>query len=550
MPKPNELLLIDLSSIFYPIWSSSATELDLNVVALRTVEQVHLLAKGHPLAVVCCDSGRTFRNDLDPEYKANRAAKPEALMTQLRATEETLTRAGFVLFSAKGFEADDIIASATARARQDPDIDSILIASADKDMLALVGRYPNGTVTVLNTRDGSVIDENGVISRLGVRPDQVVDYLTLVGDPADNIKGAVGVGPKGAAVLLTKWGSLDAFYAEFREKGGTAMSLSLKQIAVMKAFAPLMEKTRALVQTRTDVPLAWDDLLAPRQQRAAAATRDESWTEGGAEYASEAEAEAASDADPGLPVCRWCGQEHPGGPENCAKAEGSNRDPQPTPAPTPQPIAEEQAVPPLVEVIQPKVAAMPAASLPRAPQALVKAPGLEMSIQPRNYREVRIAAGDLFNSQLFLKDYGTKEAVLSTIILGRELGIPAMGSLRGIFIVEGRHTLSAQLMVALILRSGLAEYFEPVEISDKIATFETKRRGDRQPFRITHTIEMAQRAGLVKAGSNWVKTPEDMLVARSSARLGRLKYPDVLFGLYLPEEILEVVEAERERAVS
>jgi 5'-3' exonuclease len=568
MTKPTELLLIDLSGIFWPIWSMQVGAGDLSVVTARVVEDVNAIAKDHPMAVVCCDSGRTFRHDLDPTYKANRTEKAEALWTHMHAVEETLRRDGFLVWAVKGFEADDLIASAVTLARKDPGIESVLIAAVDKDLLALVGRDVNGDVVVLNTREMQKIGESGVVSRLNVLPSQVVDYLTLKGDEADNIKGAPGIGPKGAATLLAKYGSLDAFYEQFNAKGGSGMGLSVKQATVMRDFQPRLANVRKLVQMRTDVPLPWEDLVKPRPTRAEA-KQDTSWDQGGDEYKDEpeddqdlhppsllgilAEADQTTNAraNPQTerePEVKQDGV-HAGASQEAVKGLQGPEGPSGPPGDTtrPEPPKAQAAFAEKTLVGAPGV--LPSASLVRVtgkPTRML--PDVtEMGIQPRNYREVRIAAGDLFNSAMFLKDYGTKEAVLSTIMLGRELGLPAMGSLRGIFIVEGRHTLSAQLMVALILKSGLAEYFEPLHISDKTVTYETRRRGDRAPMQLTHTIEMATRAGLVKPNSNWVKVPEDMLVSRCSARLARIKYPDLLFGLYTPEEVREINEAENER---
>jgi hypothetical protein len=140
--------------------------------------------------------------------------------------------------------------------------------------------------------------------------------------------------------------------------------------------------------------------------------------------------------------------------------------------------------------------------------------------------------------------------VLSTVMVGRELGLPAMASLRSVHNIEGKHCLSASLMVALVLRSGMAEYFEPISFSDKEATYETKRKGARNPVRLTHTIEMGIQAWPKEktdwekrfAASGWGRNPTDLLVARATARLARMVYPDLLAGLYTPEELAEVRE--------
>jgi len=179
------------------------------------------------------------------------------------------------------------------------------------------------------------------------------------------------------------------------------------------------------------------------------------------------------------------------------------------------------------------------------PEVLAPAPAeWERQLDPRSMRDAQKLAVDMHQSRMF-SGYGSPQAVLSTVMVGRELGLPAMASLRGIHNIEGKHSLSAALMVALVLKSGLAEYFEPVSFSETEATFETHRKGARNPVRLTHTIEMAQTAGLVKDKSGWLKNPTDMLCARAQARLARMVYPDLLAGLYTPEELADAREVNR-----
>jgi len=103
-------------------------------------------------------------------------------------------------------------------------------------------------------------------------------------------------------------------------------------------------------------------------------------------------------------------------------------------------------------------------------------------------------------------------------------------------VIDGKPTLKADAIRALILRSGKADYFRIVERSATVCTFATKRKGDPE-VTLSYTFEEAQAAGLVKPNSGWVKNPADMLVARASAKLARLVYPDVIHGLYAPEEL-------------
>jgi hypothetical protein len=132
--------------------------------------------------------------------------------------------------------------------------------------------------------------------------------------------------------------------------------------------------------------------------------------------------------------------------------------------------------------------------------------------------------------------------VLATVLAGRELGLQAMASLRAIHIVEGKPTLSADLIRALVINSGHARYFRVTERTDTRATFETQR-GDDPPVSLSFTIDEG-RAAWSKGDdawkkSGWGKFPADMLVARASAKLARLVYPDICFGLYTREELEE-----------
>jgi hypothetical protein len=171
----------------------------------------------------------------------------------------------------------------------------------------------------------------------------------------------------------------------------------------------------------------------------------------------------------------------------------------------------------------------------REPDVLQPAPiEWEKGLEPRSQREARDLATAMFQARMF-NGYGSAPAVLSTIMAGRELGLQAIASLRGIHIVEGRHTLAADLLRALILRSGKAKYFRATERTNEAATFETQR-GDDPPMTLRYTMADAELAGLVKEKSGWKKNPADMLIARAGSKLARLVYPDVVHGIYAPEE--------------
>ena len=157
-------------------------------------------------------------------------------------------------------------------------------------------------------------------------------------------------------------------------------------------------------------------------------------------------------------------------------------------------------------------------------------------LEPRTMADATRLAWSMNKSHMF-SAYGSGEAVLSTILVGRELGLPAMASLRSIHNIKNKHSLSADLMVGLVLKSGMADYFRMVESTDAVATFETNRKGDPEPTRLSFTMEQAQKAGLVQPNGNWHKYRPQMLRARAKSELARLVYPDLLAGLYTPEEL-------------
>ncbi len=497
---PEAVVLIDLSSIAYPIWHTSASNPDPNHASTQIVARVRQLTIGHPHAALCCDGGGpSFRKEIAPSYKANRPERDESLQHQIALAKEQLEADGFPAWTVRGMEADDVIASAAHALRALEQPRDVLIVSADKDLLQLV--QPG--VKVKSPLTGVVFDGDGVAQKFGVRPEQMRDFLTLVGDTADNVKGANGVGPKTAAELLAKFRTLDALFEQMDEVGAAACGIKPSNAQSLRVFkAEALSQTRHLITLKMDVPLPLAQVLQPRAARAL--------------------------------------------DEPMVLADDEPSDEQAAPVTEPTPAAPHLAMVPA------KPAADEAASVP----VLVGAVEWERALDPRSLRDAQALAQNMHTSRMF-SAYGSPQAVLSTIMVGRELGLPAMSSLRGIHNIEGKHSLSAGLMVAIVLKSGMAEYFEPaldsdgsLLISDVSATYVTKRKGARHEMRLTHTFEMARQAwpktkpDWEKAflASGWGRNPADMLVARVSARLARLIYGDLIAGLYTPEELQEVRE--------
>ena len=155
------------------------------------------------VAVIFDHKGKTFRNDIYDLYKANRPPAPEDLVPQFPLTRDATRAFNIACVEVEGFEADDIIATLSCRARDAGG--RVTIISSDKDMMQLVG----GGVEMLDVMKNKRIDKDGVWEKFGVGPERVVDVQALAGDSVDNVPGAPGIGIKTAALLINEYGDLD-----------------------------------------------------------------------------------------------------------------------------------------------------------------------------------------------------------------------------------------------------------------------------------------------------------------------------------------------------
>ena len=202
----------------------------------------------------------TFREEIDPNYKANRAATPDDLVEQIPWIHEACEALGVPVFTLAGYEADDVIGTLTRQA-SNKKIDVVIVTS-DKDFFQLV----NKNITVFNPRDhGTWYDIAGVEKKFGVRPDQVIDVLALMGDAVDNVKGVPGIGEKGARTLIGKHGSLDDLLEHPEEIAKPSHRTALTE------HADLARQSRALVTINTEAPIDLDlehlQFVGPSQTR-------------------------------------------------------------------------------------------------------------------------------------------------------------------------------------------------------------------------------------------------------------------------------------------
>ncbi|WP_440027693.1 DNA polymerase I [Chromobacterium amazonense] len=158
--------------------------------------------------------GKTFRDDLYPEYKANRPSMPEELASQITAVHDVVQASGWPMLVVPGVEADDVIGT-LARSAAAAGM-KVIVSTGDKDMAQLV----TPDITLVNTMTNELLDEAGVKEKFGVPPSLIIDYLTLIGDKVDNVPGVDKCGPKTAVKWLEEYGSLDAIIAQAGNVGG------------------------------------------------------------------------------------------------------------------------------------------------------------------------------------------------------------------------------------------------------------------------------------------------------------------------------------------
>ena len=201
------------------------------------------------IAVVFDAPGRTFRDDLFEQYKAHRPAMPDDLRSQIQPLYDTVAAMGLALLRVPGVEADDVIGTLAKQGAASGY--QVLISTGDKDMAQLVG--PN--VGLINTMSNTRLDRAGVKAKFDVFPEQIVDYLALVGDSSDNIPGITGVGPKTAAKWLSQYQTLDELVARAADIGGKVGENLRNELAMLE-----LSRKLATIDTMLTLEVTADEL--------------------------------------------------------------------------------------------------------------------------------------------------------------------------------------------------------------------------------------------------------------------------------------------------
>ena len=253
MARNPDLVLVDGSSYVYRAFHAAPAVARLSTsrgeptgAVLVVINMLNKLIKDfHPqhIAVVFDAPGRTFRDQLFAEYKAHRPGMPDELRSQIPPLLAIIEAQGLPLLREPGVEADDVIGTLACRAAGAGE--QVLISTGDKDMAQLV----SDSITLINTMTDTRLDRESVKIKFDVYPEQIIDYLALIGDDIDNIPGIDKVGPKTAAKLLAQYGSLDGIIAHLAEIPGRVGEN-------LRAGLTTLELSRRLATIRTDLDLS------------------------------------------------------------------------------------------------------------------------------------------------------------------------------------------------------------------------------------------------------------------------------------------------------
>jgi DNA polymerase-1 len=263
MTDKTPLILVDGSSYLYrafhalpPLTNSKG----LPTGAVKgVINMMRRLQKDYPnstTAVIFDAKGKTFRDDIYSDYKANRPPMPDELRSQIQPIHDVIRAMGMPLISIEGVEADDVIGTYAVQATEKKQ--PVVISTGDKDIAQLVNEH----ISLVNTMTNTELDREGVIAKFGIPPELIIDFLALLGDKSDNIPGVPGVGEKTALGLLQGLGGIDSIYQRLDEvktlifRGAKTMAAKLEEHRELAYLSYQL----ATIKTDVEVDLAVDEL--------------------------------------------------------------------------------------------------------------------------------------------------------------------------------------------------------------------------------------------------------------------------------------------------
>lgn len=480
------IALVDLSYLFKKNWHGMPRDAAPGAAAQQTLDQLAAVRESVEHVIVCLDAPPYLRKEIDPEYKAQREKPTDEEISQKRWLIDRIEKDGYRVARAKGYEADDVIATLCKEYWWCPDV---RIIGADKDCAQCVTENVRMFVPGVGERPAEVRGPAEIRAKYGVAPADMGLWLALVGDSSDNIKGVPGIGPKKAAELIQNCVNLVGI--------GEAMADAVQDPKAGKMWTTLaahwedLQVGLKLTALDTSTPVDSLDLL--KKAEPVRLVEDEDMGD-----ALDTSNDGVTDAD-FVPISR---------------------------------APEGYVAPPLEP---PKRASEPPPPMPTT-TALAKASPVTEDLQPLDIESAYRLAKAFYNGRLYGK-FASPEAIFTVIVKARELGLKVTTALDGFHIIEGKPSASADMIRSLAERHPDCEYFRMIESTPESSTWETKHRRHPEPTRYTYTLAEARQAGLTSG--NWSKRPRDMVTKTAASKLARIVYPGAVMGLYCPEELDE-----------
>lgn len=581
-PNPRSIALVDLSYLFRKNYLGAGKHPTPGEGARRTIEDLDGFRRGVDHMIVCLDAPPYRRRDAFPAYKAQREALPPEELEQKQAVLDQLKREGYVLARSRGYEADDCIATLAKiygawckdvrMVASDKDIAQCITDNVVQFIPAVGGAKP---------RDAERRDRAKCKVKFGVYPEEMTLWQALCGDSGDNIPGVDGVGEKKAAYVIgeLKAAKLPISLASIAELLATGQRTGAMWQAIANHWEDL-KQSYDLVTLCTDVPLLHEVLLQPGIPDPNAGHAmgpnvegfERNTTPEPAGVTEEDEPPPSGDrAAPAMSVPPF---EPTMGPSSVDKSAADGRarvaaglvdnmgkevrppasnDVARAPAPavaSRPPVTEAEFAPvtPPDPPPPPPAPAKPAAAAPpKTSTALAKVEewGLVTGkLQPTDLLSAWTLSKWLCTSGLYEK-FKNPAQVFAVIHRGVELGLDVGTALSAFHMIDGKPSMSADLIRSLAKRHADCEYFYCEESTDTFATWVTRNR--RHPpgviQRLTYTIEEAKqvpslwRQDRYGGPSMWEKYPKPMLSKTASTMLARQEWESAMIGFYCPEEL-------------
>ncbi len=267
----NPLILVDGSSYLFrafhglpPLTNSKGNSTGAVYGVINMLRSLIRQYQPHQIAVIFDAKGKTFRDDIYPEYKANRPPMPDELREQIKPLHDIIRAMGLPIVVESGVEADDVIGTLSDQASKQKR--HTVISTGDKDMAQLVNEY----VSLVNTMTHTNMDQNGVVEKFGIPPELIIDFLALKGDKVDNIPGVPGVGDKSALGMLQGIGGINEIYSNLDKIAGLAFRGAKTMAAKMQEHEAQARLSYELATIKLDVELDFEidslDISKPDNQ--------------------------------------------------------------------------------------------------------------------------------------------------------------------------------------------------------------------------------------------------------------------------------------------